>query len=87
MRPRERSVIREDHAELRLSTQTEFLDERSVVAHVVRHDNAALQRRRAEYHVVVLSLEFRSLVLRSHGIDTAPPEFLCDRVAVVLVEQ
>ena len=86
VRTRERRVVREDHAEVRVATQTEVIDEWSKVTHVVRYDDATFHCGCVEDYVVVLAFEVRSLFLYRYGVD-ALPELLCDREVVVLVEQ
>lgn len=72
---------------LRLAAQSEFLHERSVVAHIVRHDDAPFGRGRTEYRDVVLTRKFGPLLLYRYSIDSASSELVSDRAGEVLVEQ
>ena len=69
------------------AAKAELFDERSEVADIVRHNDAALGRGCTKDHVIVLPLEVRTIALYGDGIDAVSPELLSDRAGVVLVEQ
>ena len=72
---------------MRLTAEAEVLDERRVVADVVRHDDAPLGRGRTQQFMVRLTLEIWALLLHSDRIDAAAAELLGDGMVEVLVEE